>query len=178
MKRILLSFWLLALAASTRVPAQVNPYKDGIPGVTGYRSEVLAGVMIQEDKFTRLAEAIPGGSENRRCPVATSKARSGPRWPAGRTTSRPEPGASVLVVPHETGGQPPQSQASALGTAASEARARVRARRRIGSRKCSARRRLRGGKRCRAAARLLSGPCPARTRRGPSPPAARPTGTR
>jgi len=27
--------------------------------VTGYRSEVLAEVMIQEDKFTRLAEAIP-----------------------------------------------------------------------------------------------------------------------
>ncbi len=39
--------------------AQVNPYKDGTPGVTGYRSEVLAEVMIQEDKFTGLAEAIP-----------------------------------------------------------------------------------------------------------------------
>jgi len=39
--------------------AQVNPYKEGTPGVTGYRSEVLAEVMIQEDKFTRLAEAIP-----------------------------------------------------------------------------------------------------------------------
>ena len=38
---------------------QVNPYKEGTPGVTGYRSEVLAEVMIQEDKFTRLAEAIP-----------------------------------------------------------------------------------------------------------------------
>jgi uncharacterized damage-inducible protein DinB len=37
----------------------VNPYKDGTPGVTGYRSEVLAEVMIQEDKFVRLAEAIP-----------------------------------------------------------------------------------------------------------------------
>ncbi|HEV7218858.1 MAG TPA: DinB family protein [Terriglobales bacterium] len=32
---------------------------DGTPGVTGYRSEVLAEVMIQEDKFQRLAEAIP-----------------------------------------------------------------------------------------------------------------------
>ena len=39
--------------------AQVNPYKTGTPGVTGYRSEVLAEVMIQEDKLVRLAEAIP-----------------------------------------------------------------------------------------------------------------------
>ncbi len=37
----------------------MNPYKDGTPGVTGYRSEVLAEVIVQEDKFTRLAEAIP-----------------------------------------------------------------------------------------------------------------------
>ena len=42
-----------------RAAAQVNPYKEGTPGVTGYRSEVLAEVMVQEDKFTRLAEAIP-----------------------------------------------------------------------------------------------------------------------
>jgi uncharacterized damage-inducible protein DinB len=51
----------LALAAAT-VPAkaQVNPYKDGTPGLTGYGSEIMAEVMIQEDKFTRLAEAIPG----------------------------------------------------------------------------------------------------------------------
>jgi uncharacterized damage-inducible protein DinB len=48
----------MAAAISTR--AQVNPYKDGTPGVTGYRSEVLAEVTIQEDKFRRLAEAIPG----------------------------------------------------------------------------------------------------------------------
>jgi len=46
---------LIALPMS----AQVNPYKDGTPGVTGYRSEVLAEVMIQEDKFLRLAQAIP-----------------------------------------------------------------------------------------------------------------------
>ena len=44
---------------ATQVTAQVNPYKDGTPGVAGYRSEVLAEVMIQEDKFLRLAEAIP-----------------------------------------------------------------------------------------------------------------------
>ncbi len=49
---------LLALGA-VRATAQVNPYKDGTPGVTGYRSEVMAEVMIQEDKLTRLAEAIP-----------------------------------------------------------------------------------------------------------------------
>jgi len=50
---------LLVVTAAARLVAQANPYKDGTPGVTGYRSEVLAEVMIQEDKFTRLAEAIP-----------------------------------------------------------------------------------------------------------------------
>jgi len=60
MNRIATAFCFLALLAGTvRVAAQVNPYKDGTPGVTGYRSEVLAEVMIQEDKFTRLADAIP-----------------------------------------------------------------------------------------------------------------------
>jgi hypothetical protein len=61
MKRILsaLCFFMLTVGA-LRVAAQaVNPYKDGTPGVTGYRSEVMAEVMVQEDKFTRLAEAIP-----------------------------------------------------------------------------------------------------------------------
>jgi uncharacterized damage-inducible protein DinB len=57
MKRILpLALLLLTSGAAL---SQVNPYKEGTPGVTGYRSEVLAEVMIQEDKFTRLAEAIP-----------------------------------------------------------------------------------------------------------------------
>ena len=57
----LLSMVLLAMlsAAASPLSAQVNPYKDGTPGVTGYRSEILAEVTIQEDKFTRLAEAIP-----------------------------------------------------------------------------------------------------------------------
>lgn len=60
MKRILSTFCLLVLmAGAIHVAAQVNPYKEGTPGVTGYRSEVLAEVIIQEDKFTRLAEAIP-----------------------------------------------------------------------------------------------------------------------
>ena len=60
MRRILsaLCFFLLA-AGAVRAAAQVNPYKDGTPGVTGYRSEVLAEVIVQEDKFTRLAEALP-----------------------------------------------------------------------------------------------------------------------
>ena len=44
---------------SVRVAAQVNPYKEGTLGVTGYRAEVMAEVMVQEDKLTRLAEAIP-----------------------------------------------------------------------------------------------------------------------
>jgi uncharacterized damage-inducible protein DinB len=60
MKRISSAFCLLLIsAAAVCVTAQVNPYKDGTPGVAGYRSEVLAEVMIQEDKFTRLAVAIP-----------------------------------------------------------------------------------------------------------------------
>jgi DinB family. len=61
MKRIIGPLCLLALATALNLNAQVNPYKDGTPGVTGYRSEVLAEVMIQEDKFVRLAEAIPAG---------------------------------------------------------------------------------------------------------------------
>jgi uncharacterized damage-inducible protein DinB len=56
-------FWALCIASffTAAIPstAQVNPYKDGTPGVTGYRSEVLAEVIIQGDKFARLAEAVP-----------------------------------------------------------------------------------------------------------------------
>jgi uncharacterized damage-inducible protein DinB len=60
MKRffVLLGF-VLIVAAAIPVAAQINPYKEGTPGVTGYRSEVLSEVIVQEDKFTRLAEAIP-----------------------------------------------------------------------------------------------------------------------
>ena len=60
MKRILSAFcFFLFAAGAVRAAAQINPYKEGTPGVTGYRSEVLAEVIVQEDKFTRLAEAIP-----------------------------------------------------------------------------------------------------------------------
>jgi len=59
MKRAFALVVLLAAFVPVRLAAQVNPYKDGTPGVTGYRSEVLAEVMVQADKFTRLAEAIP-----------------------------------------------------------------------------------------------------------------------
>ena len=60
MKRILSTLCLLMLTAATaHLSAQVNPYKEGTPGVAGYRSEVLSEVIVQEDKFTRLAEAIP-----------------------------------------------------------------------------------------------------------------------
>jgi len=55
---------LATLASASLLSAQVNPYKDGTPGVTGYRSEVLAEVMIQENKFERLAEAIPAEKYN------------------------------------------------------------------------------------------------------------------
>ena len=60
MKRVFAFLGLIVLmGGAIRVAAQVNPYKEGTPGVTGYRSEVLAEVMVQEDKFTRLAEGIP-----------------------------------------------------------------------------------------------------------------------
>jgi uncharacterized damage-inducible protein DinB len=60
MKRLFSTLLLFVLSISAiRVSAQVNPYKEGTPGVTGYRSEVLSEVIVQEDKFTRLAEAIP-----------------------------------------------------------------------------------------------------------------------
>ena len=60
MRAIASAVCLFLLAAPVlRVSAQVNPYKEGTPGVTGYRSEVMAEVMVQEDKFMRLAEAIP-----------------------------------------------------------------------------------------------------------------------
>jgi uncharacterized damage-inducible protein DinB len=59
MKRSLALLCLLAVLPALPLRSQVNPYKDGTPGVTGFRSEVLAEVMIQEDKFVRLAEAIP-----------------------------------------------------------------------------------------------------------------------
>jgi uncharacterized damage-inducible protein DinB len=60
MTRALSAFAVFMFAlGSMQAAAQVNPYKEGTPGVTGYRSEVMAEVMIQEDKLTRLAEAIP-----------------------------------------------------------------------------------------------------------------------
>jgi uncharacterized damage-inducible protein DinB len=61
MKQILLAMCLFVVVAfsAPRASAQVNPYKEGTPGVTVYRSEVMAEVMVQEDKLTRLAEAIP-----------------------------------------------------------------------------------------------------------------------
>jgi uncharacterized damage-inducible protein DinB len=51
-------FALLTISV-LQAAAQVNPYKEGTPGVTGYKAEVMAEVMVQEDKLIRLAEAIP-----------------------------------------------------------------------------------------------------------------------
>ena len=65
MNFILCALCLVAiLQPAANLQAQVNPYKEGTPGVTGYRSEVLAEVTIQEDKFLRLAEAIPADKYN------------------------------------------------------------------------------------------------------------------
>ena len=68
MKYIFSALCLFALTASA-VPAaaqlqQVHPFRDGTPGVTGYRSEVLALVMIQENEFIRLADAFPAEKYN------------------------------------------------------------------------------------------------------------------
>jgi uncharacterized damage-inducible protein DinB len=60
MKHVLAAMCLVVLGlGAARSAAQVNPYKEGTPGVTGYRAEVMAEVMVQEDKLTRLAQAIP-----------------------------------------------------------------------------------------------------------------------
>lgn len=60
MQRLLTAFCFMLLTATTvLVAAQTNPYKDGTPGVTGYRSEVLSEVIVQGEKFVRLAEAVP-----------------------------------------------------------------------------------------------------------------------
>src|SRR5580692_11785021 len=60
MLQILSVLCLVVMTTSAaRVAAQVYPYRDGTPGVSGYRSEVMAEVMIQESEFVRLAEAIP-----------------------------------------------------------------------------------------------------------------------
>src|SRR3954470_6584904 len=65
MKRALYAVSLIAFTVGMLPAAgQMNPYKEGTPGVTGYRSEVMAEVMVQEDKFTRLAEAIPADKYN------------------------------------------------------------------------------------------------------------------
>lgn len=55
----ILSAVLIVITSAVGASAQVYPYRDGTPGVTGYRSEVMAEVMIQESEFVRLAEAIP-----------------------------------------------------------------------------------------------------------------------
>jgi uncharacterized damage-inducible protein DinB len=59
MLRIFYAICLIVVTTGARISAQVYPYRDGTPGVTGYRSEVMAEVMIQESEFVRLAEAIP-----------------------------------------------------------------------------------------------------------------------
>jgi len=58
-KPICWTLCLLSVALPLFAAAQVNPYKNPAPGVSGYRGEVLAEVTIQEDKLLRLAEAIP-----------------------------------------------------------------------------------------------------------------------
>ncbi len=59
MRRFIAACFALLSVFPVQGTAQVNPYKEGTPGVAGYRSEVTAEVMVQEDKLTRLAEAIP-----------------------------------------------------------------------------------------------------------------------
>ena len=61
MLRTLCVLCLVVMTTSAvRMSAQVYPYRDGTPDVTGYRSEVMAEVMIQESEFVRLADAPAG----------------------------------------------------------------------------------------------------------------------
>ena len=58
MLRILSVLCLVVMTTgAVRVSAQVYPYRDGTPGVTGYRSEVMAEVMIQESEVFLHASA-------------------------------------------------------------------------------------------------------------------------
>jgi hypothetical protein len=62
MKRALSAVSLILFTVGMLPAAgQVNPYKEGTPGVTGYRSEIMAEVMVQEDKFTRAGRSHSGG---------------------------------------------------------------------------------------------------------------------
>lgn len=59
MKRAVSALSLIVITVAMLPAAgHVNPYKEGTPGVSGYRSEVIAEVMVQADKFTHLAEAM------------------------------------------------------------------------------------------------------------------------
>ncbi len=60
MPRILSALCVLLTAASAfRVSAQVYPYRDGTPGVIGYRSEVIARGTVDPNKSFHLRpEAI------------------------------------------------------------------------------------------------------------------------
>ena len=58
-RRLVLPVLVILVVAAGVAEAQVNPYKDGTPGVSGYRSEVLSEVLVQENKYERLADAIP-----------------------------------------------------------------------------------------------------------------------
>src|ERR1700726_3484353 len=60
MKSILWALCLLAFVPlGTDLGAQVNPYKDGTPGVSGYRSEVWGEVMTKENSFLLLGGSVP-----------------------------------------------------------------------------------------------------------------------
>ena len=50
---------IVMTTGAVRMSAHVYPYRDGTPGVSGYRAEVISEVMILESEFVRLAEAIP-----------------------------------------------------------------------------------------------------------------------
>lgn len=59
MKRVFAALcFTLLMSGAIRVAAQVNPYKDGTPGVTGYRSEVLAEVRSRKTN----SPGLPGQS--------------------------------------------------------------------------------------------------------------------
>src|ERR1700733_14111086 len=103
MLRILSVLCLVMMTTSAvRMSAQVYPYRDGTPDVTGYRSEVMAEVMIQESEFVRLADAIPADKYTwRPSPDVRSMADAGLEkaldWNGGKITER---GVLLYIVQH------------------------------------------------------------------------------
>src|SRR4051794_16695387 len=62
MKHVLAAMCLVVLGlGAARSAAQVNPYKEGTPGVTGYRAEVMAEFLLKKNNPTPRPRPFPAG---------------------------------------------------------------------------------------------------------------------